>query len=71
MLQAERMVALNAEAEKASELGEEAANLNEKLVEECLKYCKTKDNHYPLARLQADTLTLSTAATSNKPGTRT
>ncbi|KAH7267056.1 uncharacterized protein BKA55DRAFT_589535 [Fusarium redolens] len=38
MLQAERMVALNAEAEKASELGEEAANLNEKLVEECLKY---------------------------------
>ncbi|KAK2935996.1 hypothetical protein FoTM2_003939 [Fusarium oxysporum f. sp. vasinfectum] len=38
MLQANRMVTLYAEAEKAFELGKEDANSNEKFVEEYLKY---------------------------------
>lgn len=41
-LRANRMVTLYAEAEKASGLGEEVTNLDEKLEDECLKYCKSR-----------------------------
>ncbi|ENH64726.1 hypothetical protein FOC1_g10014002 [Fusarium oxysporum f. sp. cubense race 1] len=56
-LRANRMVTLYAETEKASGLGEEVANLDEKLEDECLKY--------------SDTLSHSTPDTSSKPGIRT
>lgn len=59
MLQANRMVTLYDEAEKAFESGREDANTDEKLVEEYLKYCKIKDNddYDPFAGPQADTHT--------------
>jgi len=59
MLQANRMVTLYDEAEKAFESGREDATSDEKLVEEYLKFCKIKDNgdYDPFAGPQADTLT--------------
>ncbi|KAH7209422.1 hypothetical protein DER44DRAFT_744626 [Fusarium oxysporum] len=68
MLQANRMVTLYAEAEKAFELGKEDANSNEKFVEEYLKYCKIKDNgdYDPFAGPQADTLTAQLLLQTNQ-----
>jgi hypothetical protein len=59
MLQANRIVALYDEAEKAFESGTEYANSDEKLVEEYLKFCKIEDNgdYDPLTGPQADTRT--------------
>lgn len=73
MLQANRMVTLYDEAEKAFESGTEDAYTGEKLVEEYLKYGKIKDNddYDPFAGPQADTRTHSTGTDSNKPGART
>ncbi|KAI7769139.1 hypothetical protein LZL87_000686 [Fusarium oxysporum] len=72
-LRANRMVTLYAEAEKAPGLGEEVTNLDEKLEDECLKYCKPRNigKHHLLTRLQADTLSQSTTDTSSEPGIRT
>lgn len=68
MLQANRMVTLYAEAEKAFELGKEDVNSNEKFVEEYLKYCKIKDNgdYDPFAGPQADTLTAQLLLQTNQ-----
>ncbi|KAG5781234.1 hypothetical protein H9Q73_005101 [Fusarium xylarioides] len=59
MLQANRIVTLYDEAQKAFESGTEDANSDEKLVEEYLKFCKIEDNgeYDPFAGPQADTLT--------------